>query len=430
MLEKLKKMLQAKEARKAELVNKAKVVEEVEELRSINEELDKLNDEIYELRDMITDAEKKEEEQEEQEEQEFRSGKPVNVTATGAFNPFATASIGFEDPEQTTRAQKQEEAEKRGNALREGRAVTVGSGEIVVPQYDAPDIRPIFNEVSGLIDRVSHKFLKGGESFKQPYVKGYGEADYTGEGEDYAEAEVQFGYAEINKSKVTAYAEDTEELLKLPAADYDAEVMEGVTIAIRKKVTRDILIGTGDTNRLVGIFSDRATAIDPNTDLSIGEITNTTLDEIIYSFGGDEDVEDPAVLILNKKDLKAFAQLRSVDGKKIHTIVTNGNTGTIDGVPFIINSACKAISDPATAEGEYCMAYGPLSNYMLTIFSDVDIQRSTDYKFREGLIAHRSSVFLGGNVVSKNGFLRVKKGETSIVDETPANGTQNNGSST
>lgn len=411
MLEKLRQMLQTKETRKAELVNKAKVVEEVEELRSINEELDKLNEEIYELRDMITDAEKKEEKQ---EEQQFRSEKPVKVTTTGALNPMASASLRFVDEEQTTRANMQEEAEKRGKALLEGRAVTVGSGDIVIPQHDAPDIRPTFNEVSGLIDRVTHKYLNGGESFKQPYVKGYGEADYTGEGEDYAETEIQFGYAEINKSKVTAYAEDTEEIMKLPAADYDAEVMKGVTIATRKKITRDILVGTGENNRLVGIFSDKATAIDPDTDLAIGEITNTTLDEIIYSYGGDEDVEDPAVLILNKKDLKAFAQLRSADGKKIHTIVTNGNTGTIDGVPFIINSACKAISDSATAEGAYCMAYGSLSNYMLTIFSDVEIRRSTEYKFREGLIAHRSSVFLGGNVVSKNGFLRVKKGEAAI----------------
>lgn len=411
MLEKLRQMLQTKEARKAELVNKAKVVEEVEELRSINEELDKLNEEIYELRDMITDAEKKEEKK---EEQQFRSQKPVNVTTTGALNPLTSASLRFVDEEQTTRANTQEEAEKRGKALLEGRAVTVGSGDIVIPQHDAPDIRPTFNEVSGLIDRVTHKYLNGGESFKQPYVKGYGEADYTGEGEDYAETEIQFGYAEINKSKVTAYAEDTEEIMKLPAADYDAEVMKGVTIATRKKITRDILVGTGENNRLVGIFSDKATAIDPDTDLAIGEITNTTLDDIIFSYGGDEDVEDPAVLILNKKDLKAFAQLRSADGKKIHTIVTNGNTGTIDGVPFIINSACKAISDSATAEGAYCMAYGSLSNYMLTIFSDVEIRRSTEYKFREGLIAHRSSVFLGGNVVSKNGFLRVKKGEAAI----------------
>ncbi|PEL70737.1 MULTISPECIES: phage major capsid protein [Bacillus cereus group] len=305
-----------------------------------------------------------------------------------------------------------ETSEKRGQALMENRAVTVGSGNVVLPKHSATDIRPTFNEVSTLIDRVSSKTLKGGESYQQPYIKSYGEGDYTTEGNDYNTSETTFGYADITKAKVTAYSEDTEELQKLPAADYDAEVMKGITVATRKKLTREILIGTGATNRLAGIFSAAATAIDSATDLEISAIDASTLDEIIYSYGGDEDVEDAAVLILNKLDLKAFAKLRTSDGKKVYNVVSQGNSGTIDGVPFIINSACKAVSDAKTTAEQYNMAYGPLSNYQLTIFSDMDVQRSTDFKFKQGMIAHRDSVFAGGNVISKNGFLRVKKAAT------------------
>ncbi|HDR4517404.1 TPA: phage major capsid protein [Bacillus cereus] len=305
-----------------------------------------------------------------------------------------------------------ETSEKRGQALMENRAVTVGSGNVVLPKHSATDIRPTFNEVSTLIDRVSSKTLKGGESYQQPYIKSYGEGDYTTEGNDYNTSETTFGYADITKAKVTAYSEDTEELQKLPAADYDAEVMKGIMVATRKKLTREILIGTGATNRLVGIFSAAATAIDSETDLEISAIDASTLDEIIYSYGGDEDVEDAAVLVLNKLDLKAFAKLRTSDGKKVYNVVSQGNSGTIDGVPFIINSACKAVSDAKTTAGQYSMAYGPLSNYQLTIFSDMDVQRSTDFKFKQGMIAHRGSVFAGGNVISKNGFLRVKKAAT------------------
>ena len=300
-------------------------------------------------------------------------------------------------------------SQKRGQALKEMRAVTVGSGTIVVPTYQATDIRPGFNEVSGLIDRVMSKNLIGGESFTQPYHAGYGTGDYKLEEQDYADADPTYAYVTINKAKVTAYSEDSEELVKLPAAAYDADVMAGVRIANRKKITREILIGTGAANRLAGIFSNAATAINAATDLDFAAIDEDTLDEIIFSFGGDEDVEDAAVLILNKLDLKAFAQLRTADGKKIHTIAARGNTGTIDGVPYIINSACYAVTAGATGSGAYCMAYGPLSNYMLAIFSDLDVQRSTDYKFKSGHVAHRGSIFVGGNVISKNGFLRVKK---------------------
>ena len=301
------------------------------------------------------------------------------------------------------------ESEKRGKALKESRSVTVASVGVLLTKHQATDIRPTFNQVSSLIDRVSTKTLLGGESYEQPYVAGYGTGDYTAEGADYTTAEPTFDKATINKTKITAYAEDSEELVKLAAADYDGEVIKGITIASRKKVTREILVGTGAAGRMAGIFSVAATAIDILTDLEITVIDENTLSEIVYSYGGDEEVEDAGVLILNKMDLKAFVQLRNLQGVKIHTVTGNGNVGTIDGIPFLINSACKAVSKVATVAGDYCMAYGPLSNYLVTIFSDMDVQRSTDYKFKQG-IAHKGVIFAGGNVVSKNGFLRVKKG--------------------
>jgi len=425
MKDRMLKMLRTKEERKTELGKKINETEDIKELRSINAELEALNDEIMELRSMIDAIEAKGKEKEEKkndqegrgdddEGTEKRSVSPIGHTQILATYGLGTGQVSTEEEK---RAKEKEEAEKRGKALKENRAVTVavtsGSSGIILPQHQASDIKPTFGEVSSLIDRVTLKPLLGGESFTQPYVKGYGEGGYTGEGQEYTEAEPVFGYAEMNKAKVTAYAEDSEEVLRLPAAAYDAEVQKGIRIAVRKKLAREILIGQGGTSGLVGIFSTAATAIDSATDLPLATIDNNTLDEIVFSFGGDEEVEDAAVLILNKKDLKAFSRLRTTDGKKFHDIKTNGNTGTIDGIPFIINSACKALTGVSTPANDYCMAYGPLSNYMLAIFSDLEIKRSEDFKFKQGMIAHRGSVFVGGNVVSKNGFLRIKKASTT-----------------
>jgi HK97 family phage major capsid protein len=312
---------------------------------------------------------------------------------------------GTPDPAKESRKLK----EQRGKDLIEGRSVTVGSSSVVLPVHKATDIKPTFNEVSSLIDRVTTLPLPGGESFTQPYSTGFGEGGTTAEGGDATTADPTFGYATIGKAKVTAYSEDSEEVKKLPAADYDGVVMDGITKAVRKRLTKQILIGTGATNHLAGIFSTAATAIDIATDLEIAAIDEDTLDDIIYGFGGDEDVEDVAVLVLNKKDLKSFATLRDADGKKLHAVKPQGNTGTIDGVPYIINSACKAVTDAANPTGSYAMAYGPLSNYTLTVFSDLDVQRSTDFLFKSGMIAHKGVIFAGGNVTAKNGFLRVKK---------------------
>lgn len=399
IVEKLKKMLAKKEERKKELKNRAEKCEEIEELRSINSEVDKLNGEIAELRGLIEDLEKAGD-----EEEETRQAGP-----TGEVEILATYGAGNGEEGKDERSKEIEEAEKRGKALKEKRAVTVGSSDVILPKHQATDIKGTFNEVSSIVDRVNIKPLNGGESFEQPYMIGYGTGGYTEEGGDPTEAEPEWGYAIINKTKITAYAEDTEELQKLPAAAYDAEVMKGIRIAIRKKLAAEILIGDGEPGHFVGIFNANATAIDPNTDIEIAAIDEKTLDEIIYSFGGDENVEDEAVLILNKADVKAFATLRKQNGEKVYDVKHNGNTGTIDGVPYIINSKCKAISDPNTAAGEYCMAYGPLSNYTMAIFSDMEVRRSDDYKFKEGMIAHRGVVFAGGNVTAHNGFLRIKK---------------------
>ena len=314
---------------------------------------------------------------------------------------------------------------KRGKALKDGSKVTfdskvagvrnaVTSADAVMPVHTADDIKPTFNDVSSLIDRVHTLYLPGGETYQRGYITGYGDgAGATAEGADYNATEPTFGYVTVKKEKVTAYTEEPEEMIKLPNADYDSVVEGSVTKSIRRYLTRQILIGNGNTSKLKGIFYNptdekEVPVIDATTDLEISAIDDTTLDEIIYSYGGEEEVEDVAVLILNKKDLKAFAKLRDKQGRKVYTIINHGNTGTIDGVPFIINSACGAISDSATAPETYCMAYGPLSNYELAVFSDIDAQRSTHYKFRQGQVAYRADIYVGGAVAAKNGFLRVK----------------------
>lgn len=314
---------------------------------------------------------------------------------------------------------------KAGNKVKFSAKIVVGAknslstSQTVLPQHTASDLNETYNDVSSLVDRVKTVSLQGGETYQRGYVKSYGDGAGTSEeGEDYNLTEPEFGYVTVKKEKITAYTEEPEEMLKLPNADYDSVVEGSVTKAIRRYLTRQILIGDGTTSKFKGIFHNPAEVseqvIDPSTDITkITKIDSETLDEIIYEYGGEEEVEDVAVLILNKKDLKAFAKLKDKQGRKYYTVVNHGNTGTIDGVPYIINSACKAISDDKTATGAYHMAYGPLQNYEMAIFSDIDARKSTEYKFKSGQIAYRADIFAGGAVAAYNGFIRVKKAETA-----------------
>lgn len=423
--DKLLKLLRAKEAKKTELQTRSNTTEDVKELRSINAELTALNAEMEELRGMVADIEA--EEARAAEEAKKKAEAEAEAARTKALKDAEeaekrskefTPGKGFEARGKASMTETPEERakqEKLGEALQEGRSITVASSNVVVPSYSSATINGTFLQVSNLLDAVDVIPLPGGESYRQPFEKGTADGDYKAEEAAYAVAETSFGYSDITKAKITAYNEITEEVEKLPAAPYANVVLGGVNRSLRKKMAKEIMVGDGSTNHLTGIFNASAEVIPANTDLSVAVIDNTTLDSIIFGYGGDEAVEGSCVLILNKKDLAAFSRLRTDDGKKFHTIIpaANGGSGTIDGIPYIINSACGALSAADTAADTYCMAYGNLKNYQLAVFSDIDVKRSEDYKFKEGMICHRGSVFAGGNVVSYKGFLRVKKAQNA-----------------
>lgn len=366
------------------------------------EELEALVKEAKEINALLTEASNRE--------------KLAGIADQYKDNPGAEGKKGEEGEEPVNK-----ERDERGGNIKAGKKVNfsaksiakvknaITSEDAALATHASSTVSPAFNDVSSLVDLVTTVPLAGGESYKRGYVKSYGDgAGATAEGANYNLSEPTFGYAEISKEKVTAYVEEPEEMLKLPNADYDQIVEGAIRKALRRYMSRQILVGT---DKFKGIFFNpeepAKDIIDRTTDIELTSVDDGTLDEIIFSFGGEEDVEDVAVLILSKKDLKAMAKLRDKQGRKIYTIVHQGNTGTIDGVQYVLNSVCASVGDTQTEDAAYCMAYGPLSNYELALFSDVDAKKSVDYKFKQGQIAYRADVFAGGNVVAYNGFIRV-----------------------
>lgn len=157
---------------------------------------------------------------------------------------------------------------KSGKALKAGAKTTYNAKKIakpmaalstttgvVMPHHTSPDIAPTFNNVSSLIDRVTTIPLVGGETYSRPYVKSYGDgAGSTAEGADYNTSEPEFGYAEIAREKITAYAEEPEEMQKLTDADYDGVIEDSITRAIRRYASRQILVGDGTSGKIQGNF--------------------------------------------------------------------------------------------------------------------------------------------------------------------------------
>lgn len=440
MKDKLLKLFNQKNARKQDLAAKAQSTQDIAELRSINGELETLNAEIAELDGMIAEIDA-------QEARNAHPGIESGVAAMdppagtklegrgkqpeGGLNPLATYSQGTDEGNQRDNSEGlRVKYEQRGQDLKDkkkvsydsrnelpiARSITVATGSLVVPSQYSNTLNPTFNQVSSIVDLVHAVPMMGGETYTKGFKKPIADsADYTAEGSAYKNTDSVWDKVTISKTYLTDYTEISKQSIKLPNIDYQSQVGTDLRNTLRRKMAREILVGDGEAGHFVGIFNAPENVIPKASDLAVTEIDADTLDKIVFGYGGDEDVEGTAYLVLNKKDLAAFAAIRTADGKKLYKIVTNGNVGTISSddsfsVNYVLNSACPTLSATATTKDTYCMVYGILQNYEMPIFSDIDVEMSTDYKFGEGMVAYSGDIYSGGNVAAYKGFLRVKKG--------------------
>lgn len=430
----LKKLIQRKKDEQDKLNKRMEESEDIKEVRSIGETLKTIAQEIAEAEAQLQaiENEPKNEPQEEKKDDEARADdnldpneeEPTNenverskdyvkVGGTDIRHMATTNLRGGNQMDKEEREAQNKEREERAKALKEGRAVTVASDNILLPKHQSNDLATVpFRQVSTFYDLTKVRNLQGGESYEAPFTKSYGTGGLTEEGSAYTEAEPEFETAKINKVKVTAYAEFSEELERLPNANYEAEIRKGVEIALKKKMAQQQIGGTGESNTFIGITSTNAdnTAVLASDDMELSKIDQDTLNKIIFAYGGDEEVEQKGVLVLNKADLLAFSLVKNDIGDHAYKIDLANQT--INTVPYIINSNLTSLD--TASKGQYSMIYGIPQYYETAIFSPVEIKKSYDYKFKDGMIAYRASVFAGGNTTAYRGFMRVKKGDPAV----------------
>lgn len=402
---KLNELLEKRTALLNELRNPETTAERFAEIRA---EVEKINF-------LISEAQKDE------DAEAARNAAQRDEELRAARNPAAKDGTVFDTSKaknEEERANEAAELETRAQTLKEGKAISVkvdrraavASSQTALGVVASDEINPTFEQVSTLYKAVNEVHLEGSgaESYKKPFVKTIGEGGVTKEGADYTDAEPTFDYASINKVKITAYAEVNEEVEKLPAARYLDEINKAIVAAWYKKLNAQIVGGKGGSDEIVGLTAAPAAVIDKaKCEKTIATIDENTLDTLIFNYGGDEDVEGDATLVLNKLTLEEFAKVRGSDKKRVYNIVVRGNSGTINGVPFICTSKLAPF---ATVEnGKPYLIYGKLKGYELAYFTDLDVQKSTDYKFKQGVIALRVSGFVGGSPAMYNGFMSVIK---------------------
>lgn len=310
--------------------------------------------------------------------------------------------------------------ELRGRALKEKRAVTVGGGTLVKPADTQSYVNDMMGKGCSVVDLVKVTNCYGMSEYQVPYISAESTASKNAENTAAADGSPTFAYASIKPVTVTTYSEISRESMKLNDADYFSAVQASAQKALRKKVAEFIMKSDATSNAVFTGIKDSAT-ISADTDISILSIDEKTLRTIALSYGGDEDISGEGILFLTKKDLIAFGDVRGTNEKQsVYTITPdteNTNTGTItDGGLTVRYLLTKSLTDTATAtEGDYMMFYGSPQCYELGLFSDYTVRVSEDAEFKKRMLAVLGEVMVGGNVVVKNGFIRVKKSKAETA---------------
>lgn len=395
MKEKLLKLLEAKQEQRNTL-NKSMIESESKEERAaIGETLASLGKEIADVEAMLKEV----------DEPAEPAAEGDNPTGEGRqMNILATLEAKKEDRTET-RAKRFVETSRMTLDTKESRAVLVSGGKVATPT-EVKGINDLFNQVSSIVDMVNVVDCSGMGTNRVAYLTSGSTAATQTEGAAYNASEPTFDFVDITPQTEAIIGYVSKQVRKQTPLQYAAKVQSEALTALRKRASKLIV-----DKIIASTLNDTVSATVTATK---GVIDEKTLRNIVFAYGGDENVQSDACLFLNKTDLIAFGDVRGTNEKKaVYEIIPDGsnpNTGVIkDGglsVKYCINSNITACSGTSqTTSAVKTMFYGDPLNCELDLFSDYEIAVSEDYEFAKGLLSIRGDVELGAAVVKKGGFV-------------------------
>ncbi len=302
------------------------------------------------------------------------------------------------------------------------KSITLATGTLVQPTGAGANIRDnLETRVSSIVDQVQVQDMTGMGSLLEPYViaetdaKG-GKVTANAGTARTASADPTFGVAKISpyELNVTNYVDRN--ISRLSPANYFAKIQGMAMRAMRRELAKLIVNGDGQaTPDMYGMKNAKNMAgSEIYATVNLSAIDEALLDELFYSYGGDEEIAGNARLFLNKADLKALGKIRGTADKnrvfKIHPDAGNPNTGMVeDGgnfVPYTIVSALTALSSStAGTSAIQTMLYGSPMNYELGLFGDYSIRVDESVKAVERMYTILGDAMVGGNLIVHKGMV-------------------------
>ena len=348
-------------------------------------------------------------------------------------------------------AEEKDKAEERGNELMKGhevtfsplevakalfvpkhteKSVTLATGTLAQPTGAGTDIRDALGYgVGAIIDQVYVQDLNGMSAYLEPYVisepdaKGAKVTTAAGTARA-ASDDPKLGVAKIAPYELTTTSYVDRNISRLTPANYYAKIFAMAMKSMRRSTVGMIFNGDGQsTNDMFGVKTAKNMAGSPiYASLDVEKVGPDLLTELMFAYGGDEELGGNCRLYLNKKDLLALGKLRGTNEKqRLFDIVpdaANPNTGTIrEGgtiVPYSISSKLTALSTSQKGSSAIqTMVYGDPMNYELGLFGPYTVRVDESVKAVERMLTILGDAMVGGNLIVDKGF---------VVATLPANG--------
>lgn len=282
------------------------------------------------------------------------------------------------------------------------------TGQLVQPTGGGSEIHDGFNaQVSTLIHQVRTEDFNGLPSWEESYLKSIQEAQAGSvaevSGTTRADTDPVFKKAKMQATEMSVTSFVDKNISRLSPANYAAKVQQYAMAALLRKGNDRIINGDGKgTPEMFGLQNAKNTDGEAifQTMADVTAIDADTLRNLVFGYGGDEEVAANARLVLSKKSLDAFGRvkLKPGDNRKLYEITQSGNTGTIkEGgltVPYTLASKC----------GNDKLLYGDPSLYMFCLFGPYSIRIDESVKSVERMIAILGDALVGGNLYADQAF--------------------------
>lgn len=295
-------------------------------------------------------------------------------------------------------------------------AITTGTTGVIGP-VGVDGINDPVAMPSTLADLVNLVDATGMSSYKVAVEVSDSAADDITEGSAATESEPVFATVTFTPGNYGLMSYVSKEIRKQSPLNYEEKVTAAARRALRRKVNKLVAAAVpasslADTYDLVAANS----ASDGSVFFDASLLSN-----IILAYGGDEGVDGSPFLVLNKKDLKAFAAVRGTNEfLPVYSIIPNEaspSTGIIkdnNGLScrYVLSKDVTALCDVSlTTSFKTTMFFCNLGMVDVPLWGGYDVSVSEDYKFAEGLLSVRGEVSADADLVAQGGavIVRAKK---------------------